>query len=133
MVNLVSLRKTIEREECESYLVCFVHTMRNYRTGCLLLLTPAVSSKCCFIVLLQASQLEIRRAYKRLVLQTHPDRTSGNPVTTESFLSIQQAYEVLSHEESRAEYDLLFLCQLHVEVGALVKLTVVYQCTELRD
>ncbi len=51
-----------------------------------------------------ASLEEIRRAYRRLVLKLHPDRTR-NPKTTERFLQVTEAYRVLSDRERRAHYD----------------------------
>lgn len=45
---------------------------------------------------------EIKTAYRRLVLIYHPDRSSGS---SEMFIKIQQAYEVLSDPIKRSEYD----------------------------
>jgi Ca-activated chloride channel family protein len=51
-----------------------------------------------------ASQEEIRRAYRQLVLHLHPD-TNVNKGETELFIDIQQAYEHLSDPARRSEYD----------------------------
>lgn len=51
-----------------------------------------------------ASAEEIRKAYFEMVRRYHPD-TSGRPDTTEQFLKIQAAYEVLSNPRQKAEYD----------------------------
>jgi DnaJ-class molecular chaperone len=48
-----------------------------------------------------ASTDEIKSAYKKLALKNHPDR-GGNKDT---FQKIQQAYEVLSDDKRRSEYD----------------------------
>ena len=51
-----------------------------------------------------ASEEEIRRAHRRLVLQYHPDRNT-EAGASERFKEIQEAYEVLSDRERRATYD----------------------------
>lgn len=48
-----------------------------------------------------ASQDEIRRAYRKLVVQHHPDK-GGNP---EKFKAIQKSYEILSDERAKSVYD----------------------------
>ncbi|GAX22062.1 DnaJ homolog subfamily B member 9 [Fistulifera solaris] len=52
-----------------------------------------------------ASLLDIKKAYRRLALQHHPDRNHGSAASTERFKSISEAYEVLSDPEQRKEYD----------------------------
>jgi curved DNA-binding protein CbpA len=52
----------------------------------------------------QASQDEIRDAYRRRVKSCHPDMT-GSPEETEDFRAAREAYEVLSDPEKRQEYD----------------------------
>lgn len=52
----------------------------------------------------QATPEEIRRAYRRLVLLTHPDRTP-DPAAHERYLAINAAYDVLSQPERRQLYD----------------------------
>ncbi|MEN3040862.1 MAG: J domain-containing protein [Bacteroidia bacterium] len=54
-----------------------------------------------------ASQEEIKRAYRRLARQYHPDANPGNKAAEEKFKEIQEAYEVLSNPEMRAKYDRL--------------------------
>src|ERR687895_2239784 len=51
-----------------------------------------------------ATEDEIRKAHRRLVLQYHPDRNT-EPGAAERFKEIQEAYEVLSDRERRATYD----------------------------
>lgn len=52
-----------------------------------------------------ASQEEIRRAYRRLARQYHPDVNNGDPEAEERFKAISQAYQVLSDPQKRAAYD----------------------------
>ena len=51
-----------------------------------------------------ASQDEVRRAHRRLVMQWHPDRNKS-PDAHRKMQDINEAYEVLGDEEIRAEYD----------------------------
>ena len=52
-----------------------------------------------------ADEKEIKRAYKKLAMQYHPDRTKGDKAKEEKFKEIQEAYEVLSDKQKRANYD----------------------------
>jgi hypothetical protein len=51
-----------------------------------------------------ATAAEIKKAYRLLAMQLHPDRNPGKD-TTAAFQRLQQAYAVLSDEASRGEYD----------------------------
>lgn len=52
-----------------------------------------------------ASQEEIKRAFRRLALKYHPDRNPGDKEAEEKFKEINEAYQVLSDPEKRARYD----------------------------
>jgi|GEM_PF-1771039 len=60
----------------------------------------------------QASADDIRRAYRRLVLLTHPDRTP-DPAAHARYLAINAAYDVLGQARRRAGYDALLWAQRH--------------------
>lgn len=53
----------------------------------------------------EASEEEIKKAYRKLAIQFHPDRDPGNKESEEKFKEINEAYQVLSHAERRANYD----------------------------
>ncbi len=50
---------------------------------------------------------EIRKAYRALVLQYHPDRNPGNKAAEEQFKAINEAYRNLSDSKLRLKYDLM--------------------------
>lgn len=52
-----------------------------------------------------ASKDEIKRAYRKLALKTHPDRNPGDAKAEERFKEINEAYQVLSDAEKKAHYD----------------------------
>jgi tetratricopeptide (TPR) repeat protein len=53
-----------------------------------------------------ADTREIKRAYKKLAVQYHPDKHRGNTHFEEKFKQVNEAYQVLSNPHKRAVYDL---------------------------
>ena len=53
-----------------------------------------------------ATQEEIKKAYRKLSLEMHPDRNNGSDESTEQFKKISKAYETLSDEDKRKMYDM---------------------------
>src|SRR5437867_3180926 len=54
-----------------------------------------------------ASTDEIKKAFRRLAKQYHPDRNPNNPQAAERFKEINEAHDVLSDPEKRKKYDTL--------------------------
>src|SRR3954471_24693306 len=48
---------------------------------------------------------EIKKAYRKLALQHHPDRNPHDKTAEDRFKEAAEAYDVLSNEEKRARYD----------------------------
>src|SRR3990172_7479524 len=61
-----------------------------------------------------ATEEEIKKSYRQLAVQYHPDKNPGNKAAEEKFKEISAAYEVLRDPEKKARYDRFG----HVEVGA---------------
>ena len=49
---------------------------------------------------------EIKQAYRKLARQYHPDVNPGNKIAEEKFKDINEAYDILSDESKRSQYDL---------------------------
>ncbi|MFN8911510.1 MAG: DnaJ domain-containing protein, partial [Alphaproteobacteria bacterium] len=52
-----------------------------------------------------ASQDDIKKAYRKLAMKYHPDRNQGDKEAEKKFKEINEAYEVLKDEQKRAAYD----------------------------
>jgi DnaJ-class molecular chaperone len=53
-----------------------------------------------------ASKSEIIKSYRYLALKYHPDRNNNSEAATQKFMQIVEAYQVLSNEQSRRNYDI---------------------------
>ncbi len=52
-----------------------------------------------------ASADEIKKAYRKLARQFHPDANAGDAKAEEKFKEVSEAYDVLSDDSKRREYD----------------------------
>ncbi|CDO93874.1 unnamed protein product [Kluyveromyces dobzhanskii CBS 2104] len=52
-----------------------------------------------------AKSIDIKKAYRKKSVKEHPDKNPDDPLATERFQAISEAYQVLSSEELRTKYD----------------------------
>ena len=52
-----------------------------------------------------ATEKDIKSAYRKLAKELHPDRNKDNPAATERFGKVTQAYDLLSDKDKRAQFD----------------------------
>lgn len=53
-----------------------------------------------------ASEQEIKKSYRKLSLQYHPDRNGGDAAATEKYKKINEAHEILSDNQKREQYNM---------------------------
>ena len=52
-----------------------------------------------------ASEADIKKAYRKLAKELHPDRNKDNPKAAERFSQVASAYDLLSDKDKRARFD----------------------------
>src|SRR5947209_10862233 len=65
-----------------------------------------------------ASEGDIKKAYRKLARENHPDRNPGDKQAEGRFKEVQEAYEVLSDKTKRAQYDRFGFAGPGAEAGA---------------
>jgi DnaJ-class molecular chaperone len=53
----------------------------------------------------EASEADVKKAYRKLARQYHPDRNPGDKTAETRFKEVQEAYDVLSDKTKRSQYD----------------------------
>ena len=53
----------------------------------------------------QATDAELKKSYRKVAMENHPDRNPDNPAAEEKFKEAAEAYEVLTDPQKRARYD----------------------------
>lgn len=52
-----------------------------------------------------ASEAEIKKAYRKLAKELHPDRNTDNPKAADKFAAVTHAYDLLTDKDKRAQFD----------------------------
>src|SRR6187431_1144732 len=52
-----------------------------------------------------ASEKDVKKAYRKLAKELHPDRNKDNPKAAEKFSTVTQAYDLLMDKDKRARFD----------------------------
>ncbi|HEX8127168.1 MAG TPA: J domain-containing protein [Allosphingosinicella sp.] len=52
-----------------------------------------------------SDEAEIKKAYRKLAKELHPDKNKGNPGASERFSKVTRAYDILTDKDKRARYD----------------------------
>ncbi|HEX9947737.1 MAG TPA: DnaJ C-terminal domain-containing protein [Allosphingosinicella sp.] len=53
----------------------------------------------------ESGEAEIKKAYRKLAKELHPDKNKGNPDASERFSKVTRAYDILTDKDKRARYD----------------------------
>ena len=69
-----------------------------------------------------ATQSDIKSAYRKLARQNHPDTNQGDVKAEERFKEIQSAYQLLSDEDKRIQFDVGRLTLTAIQHSVLVDL-----------
>ena len=78
-----------------------------------------------------ASPEEIKRSFRKLAVQYHPDKNEGNSIAEERFKEIKEAYEILYNTEKRQDYHYKRFASVY-EYSILTPGFILKQCLELK-
>jgi molecular chaperone DnaJ len=79
-----------------------------------------------------ASIEEIKKAYRKLAQQYHPDKVGEDKTTAAYFSQIKEAYEVLSHAKKRQEYNNQRFSSTPANQKMITPCSILQDCIELR-
>jgi curved DNA-binding protein len=65
-----------------------------------------------------ATEAEIKKAYRKLAMQYHPDRNQGDKAAEEKFKKINEAYAVLSDKDKKRQYDTVGDSRFHQQYSS---------------
>src|SRR5947208_17089664 len=66
-----------------------------------------------------ASEEDIKKAYRKLAMKHHPDRNPGNKESEESFKEAKEAYEILTDPDKRRAYDAYGHAGVNPQMGGM--------------
>ena len=78
-----------------------------------------------------ASPEEIKRSFRKLAVQYHPDKNQGDSIAEERFKEIKEAYEILYNTQKRQEYHYKRFASVY-EYSILTPGFILKQCLELK-
>ena len=73
-----------------------------------------------------ASDDEIKKAYRKLAMKYHPDKNPDDKSAEDKFKEAAEAYEVLSNSEKRAKYDRVGHNGLRGRISIVIKMQMMY-------
>lgn len=80
-----------------------------------------------------ATNAEIKKAYKRLAIKYHPDKNLEDKVAASVFMDVVEAYNTLQYEDKRRVYDLDYRAYYKVVPASITAHDILYQAKSIKD